>query len=366
MKYCPYCQITYTDDSLQFCFDDGANLLDFSVKNSQMPTQAFGEMETMVRQNNIPTVWGQNQVTQLAMVQPIVKKSKLPQTVILTTLMMCILFGVGLGMWLLISSNSDTKTGNTNNSSFLIPTNIKTPEININQREKSNKTNSIVNKRNGTGWKPTDNNASLQGTNLTYYRGTTAEQCKADCDKNPKCKAFTLIRAGAYNPNDPPMCYLASEVTGSVPSTCCISAIKSDSNENSVNKETLKACNYFFGTSIYEKWKQMGGENGVLGCPMMNEIEAEPSPQGTKGRMTQFSKGDGGYIIWHETGNFSGTAFEVSGCMFKIYHSLGATKSWLGFPIKDGFTTSGGARQDFEDGYILWDSKTYNCEAHRY
>lgn len=76
------------------------------------------------------------------------------------------------------------------------------------------------------GWGATNYNAGLNGTNLTYYRGTTAEQCQADCEKNPKCKGFTLIRAGAYNANDPVMCYLMSEATSFAPSPCCISAIK--------------------------------------------------------------------------------------------------------------------------------------------
>ena len=348
MKYCPNCQTTYTDDSLQFCLEDGTRLFVYSGKSSQLPpTQAFGEMETVVRQNQITSDWGQNQTTRSATLQPEVKKSNLPLTVILTVLVMCIFFGGVIGVWLLLSGNSDIKTNNSDT------------------KNKSDKTNSNINKGRGTGWQPTNNNASLQGTNLTYYRGTTAEQCQADCDKNPQCKAFTLIRAGAYNPNDPPMCYLVSEVTATVPSTCCISAIKSDNGGFSYNTETIKACNYFLGASLYEKWKQIGGENGNLGCPMMNETEAELSPQGTKGRMTQFAKGDGGYIIWHETGRFSGTSFEVSGCMFKIYASIGGTKSWLGFPIKDEFTTTSGARQDFEGGYIIWDSKTYNCQAHR-
>lgn len=75
-------------------------------------------------------------------------------------------------------------------------------------------------------WGPTNESASLNGQRLTYYRGTTAAQCKADCDRNPRCKAFTLIRAGAYNPSDPPMCYLMSVATEMVPHACCISAIK--------------------------------------------------------------------------------------------------------------------------------------------
>lgn len=75
-------------------------------------------------------------------------------------------------------------------------------------------------------WGPTNESASLKGERLTYYPGTTAAQCKADCDRNPGCTAFTLIRAGAYNPSDPPMCYLMSVATEMVPHACCISAIK--------------------------------------------------------------------------------------------------------------------------------------------
>jgi hypothetical protein len=130
--------------------------------------------------------------------------------------------------------------------------------------------------------------------------------------------------------------------------------------------ESMKACRYYLGSGLYDKWQQMGGESGRLGCPMMNEIEAGRSPQGTIGRMTQFSKDDGGYIIWHGSGTYSGTSFEVSGCMFKLYSSIGGTGSWLGFPVKDGYVITTGARQDFEGGYILWDSKTYVCQAYRY
>ncbi len=68
--------------------------------------------------------------------------------------------------------------------------------------------------------------STLTGTNLTFYRGTTPEQCQADCRANPQCKGFTLIKAGAYSPTDPPMCYLASAVTGSNNSSCCISGVK--------------------------------------------------------------------------------------------------------------------------------------------
>lgn len=79
--------------------------------------------------------------------------------------------------------------------------------------------------------------SSLIGTNLTFYRGTTPEQCQADCAANPLCKGFTLIKAGAYNPNDPPMCYLASAVTGSNNSSCCISGVKGGGRKNAETDE---------------------------------------------------------------------------------------------------------------------------------
>jgi hypothetical protein len=78
----------------------------------------------------------------------------------------------------------------------------------------------------GTGFGPRNDQAGLTGERLTFYGGTTPEQCQADCAGNSRCKGYTYIRAGAYNPNDPPMCYLMSEATGFTPSTCCISAIK--------------------------------------------------------------------------------------------------------------------------------------------
>lgn len=73
---------------------------------------------------------------------------------------------------------------------------------------------------------PMSNNVSLEGTNLTYYRGSTAQSCQADCAANLKCRGFTYIRPGGYNPGDPAMCYLASAVTGRASHSCCISGVK--------------------------------------------------------------------------------------------------------------------------------------------
>ena len=69
-------------------------------------------------------------------------------------------------------------------------------------------------------------NAGLNGKSLKAYGATTPEECQADCERNPQCKGFTFMRAGAHNPADPKMCYLMSEATSFAPSPCCISGIK--------------------------------------------------------------------------------------------------------------------------------------------
>ena len=77
----------------------------------------------------------------------------------------------------------------------------------------------------GQGFTQLANN-NINGKTLTFYRGTTPEKCQADCAANPLCKAFALVKAGFYNPSDPPMCYLVAEVTSQNASPCCTSAIK--------------------------------------------------------------------------------------------------------------------------------------------
>jgi hypothetical protein len=70
------------------------------------------------------------------------------------------------------------------------------------------------------------NNISFNGSRITYYQRTSFALCQADCAGNANCKGLTWIRPGAYNPSDPGMCYLMSEVTQRVPHSCCISAVR--------------------------------------------------------------------------------------------------------------------------------------------
>src|SRR4051812_27403013 len=50
-------------------------------------------------------------------------------------------------------------------------------------------------------------------------------------------------------------------------------------------------CKQTVSPAIFQKWTEMGGENGRLGCPINTQTEAPPSPQGSFGRWIQFAKG---------------------------------------------------------------------------
>jgi hypothetical protein len=227
MKYCPSCQSTFADDSLRFCLQDGTGLLDYA-DNAPAPTVDFNETETVVRRKPETSAWQPSRVTQNTPLEPEAKKSSAIPAVVVTILVMSFLFGGIFIAWQLFASGSASDNTNRRGkfpSPTLTPTSTPktTPSIDRTPIVYMTPTPVV-----GELWHPTDNNASLTGENLTYYRGTTPEQCKLDCEKNPACKGFGLIRAGFYNASDPPMCYLLSKVTGSTPSPCCISGIKSE------------------------------------------------------------------------------------------------------------------------------------------
>ena len=63
-------------------------------------------------------------------------------------------------------------------------------------------------------------------TILTYYSSATVAACRADCEKDSKCMAFSWIKPGFYNPGDSAMCYLMSSWNKLIEQPCCISAVK--------------------------------------------------------------------------------------------------------------------------------------------
>jgi flagellar basal body-associated protein FliL len=120
MKICPTCQTRYTDDTLQFCLQDGAALLKGDDEPTSMPTVAFNsEQETVVKkrpgekigfdlQNSKETQNWQPTTTGADAFPPSPKKSNVGLIVALTALMTLLVLGAGgLGAWLYFKDKTE-------------------------------------------------------------------------------------------------------------------------------------------------------------------------------------------------------------------------------------------------------------------
>ena len=191
MKYCPACQSTYTDDTLQFCLQDGANLA--AVSGNPTNANWNNEAETVV----VPPARVMRQV------EP--RKSNTATVIILTALATLLLFGGGLGAWYLwrnrgaevvninvnsVNSNSSNRVnktvanankGNVNNSPTPTPNATPTPNIDIEQvkDEVSDKVQAWA--------------SSLESGNLDTHMNNYAD--RLDYYYNSRDVAFGVVRA---------------------------------------------------------------------------------------------------------------------------------------------------------------------------
>jgi hypothetical protein len=119
MKTCPNCQSQYTDDTLQFCLQDGTRL----QSGSEMKTASFGEQETVVSnrpssqintpRETSPTNWQPNQFPSNSNFQTPEKKSNTTAAVFLTAFLMLLFFSlVGIGGWLYFRGATPDDNGN--------------------------------------------------------------------------------------------------------------------------------------------------------------------------------------------------------------------------------------------------------------
>ncbi len=228
MKACPTCQRTYADETLTFCLVDGSVLsapydphetLRIPAPRSTDPAPTEVLYPTSRQSDSQPHLPSTIQSLQ----PPLYSERQQPQLKEKRSVKPWMMFGIAMSLVSIVAVGAlvsliwfgkDSATDNRSNSNF----------ANANATPTATPTATIE----GGRWEPIQQASINQGDGqlLTYYGGTTPEQCQADCDRNPKCKAFTFIRPGAYSPNDPPMCYLVSEVQRLTPSSCCITAIK--------------------------------------------------------------------------------------------------------------------------------------------
>jgi uncharacterized protein with LGFP repeats len=159
--------------------------------------------------------------------------------------------------------------------------------------------------------------------------------------------------------------------------------------------------------AIAVKYQQLGGETGVMGPPLSDEL-----PAASGGRYNQFQWGyifwrgdlgahnvlypldrkwigmgreggfgypvtdtlrsvregmcndfeNGGTICWNKT---TGTAHAVYGLIRQKWVQLGRERGSCGYPTSDEFAWSANRRSNFEYGYIIWSAnsgtRVYGC-----
>ena len=94
---------------------------------------------------------------------------------------------------------------------------------------------------------------------------------------------------------------------------------------------------YWVHGGVWQKYVSpgVGGATGFLGYPLTDEQEADISPNGTTGIVTEF---EGGRIPWHRDDPddpFANQAFETHGDIDDRYVLEGGSGGLLGFPISD-------------------------------
>jgi hypothetical protein len=224
MKICPACNRAYADETLVYCLDDGSTLssqndsaeirLPATRPYDPPPTEILNRQPRTTQVSPVlpPTIQSLQPPPLYSTKQHAsaeVKEGGRPWVLIAAVAFLVFAFGMG-GVLSFIWFGKDRTAESS----------AKIPNTNVARTASPTPTNEVGE------WGPRNESGSLTGENLTYYPGTTPEQCQADCTKDKRCRGFTFIRAGAYNPGDPAMCYQASVVKDMVTHKCCISAIK--------------------------------------------------------------------------------------------------------------------------------------------
>jgi hypothetical protein len=121
------------------------------------------------------------------------------------------------------------------------------------------------------------------------------------------------------------------------------------------------ACGRQLSAAALLEWRNLGGEQGRLGCATAPETTTSVSPQGSAARAATF--GDRGMILLHTGGARAGQAYAIAGCFYRLYIQYGASSGWLGLPVADAINTPDGSRQEFEGGSMDYARAYDACEA---
>ncbi len=106
--------------------------------------------------------------------------------------------------------------------------------------------------------------------------------------------------------------------------------------------------------AIHTRYRGLGAE-AYLGYPTTDEGDTASKT----GRYNHFQRGT---ILWSAATG----AFAVKGAIRARYAALGYEKSYLGYPKSNEYAVTGGRRNDFQHGYIVWNSATGQVTDRRY
>ncbi len=265
MKACPTCKRTYADETLTFCLVDGSILsapydphetLQIPAARDTEPAPTEILNPAPVPSNVGPTPLSTIHAPQPPPLYPAKQQAPLNENQsgkpwmaigLVTTLLLVLAVGGILSfIWFGQDSESvakventntkeddtNTNVANTNATPTVTPTMTPTatpsapPSATPTPMPSATPTAKPTATVRAKVWGQRTQASINEGERITYYPGSTPERCQADCDANPRCIAYTLIKAGFYNPSDPPMCYLMAAVYTVNPSPCCITAIK--------------------------------------------------------------------------------------------------------------------------------------------
>ncbi|MFG2873720.1 FG-GAP-like repeat-containing protein [Streptomyces sp. NPDC048337] len=114
--------------------------------------------------------------------------------------------------------------------------------------------------------------------------------------------------------------------------------------------------------SVYNKYASLGGPASPLGYPITDETNVG---DGSVARFNHFRKrsdtADTASIYWTKANG----SWSVFGAIRKKWIALGADKSALGYPTSDEYDVAGGPREDFQKGYIRYNSTTGATVEHQ-
>ena len=210
MKICPNCGTRYTDESLQYCLQDGTRL-----QNADGPVKVpADESETIVRTR-------QGHVAE----EPIARRPRIGLIVLLTAFFTAALLVLGgVGAWLLFRGNSNggtdntrvetatptpdrspsptpSPTANTNDDNANSASNERTTDPASAARARREITNFLANWKSATESKDVESYMDQYADTVAYYNNPSASRAVVENDKKRAFSLYDHIRMQISNIN---------------------------------------------------------------------------------------------------------------------------------------------------------------------